>query len=726
LTAADRAPSRDADRWLEMDLTWFDPGRDFEPRLDELFERIGPLFDGVSGRRGIFFNLGWLIDLVTEWQGDPAQPIPTRSRRTARWAAVSYDRLRHFVDAYREAADRHGLGGLGCGILFVEWAHVVWPPELKIYDFDSDWYDRHPELYEPPHSHIGMPDLHPVNPLRGDDYPYATAPDGLTDGTSFGEFFGRQWASFAEFTGFDAILLRDGFTGPMIYARNGPYGTRAPSDPAVAQRFSDSVRALYRDVKQAAPDRLVVGYSSAISPIADWRVGCVDFESLVADGHIDAWIEQTWGGAWQDWWHQLWKGWTFQTANLLTRRAMITAANARRERPCALWHLVETWDGWEHWDTIHQVPGKLTWGAWAFAHASALTPSGPQPSDGAYVSWLNNGSMQLLSGDDVAFVGGLLERAERSAGALEDVYGPALVYDRATMAAVSATRPDANVGEWLDDQAGLLMKWGVPVLSCSRPEWLPPGDAPRQLIAQPASAESAEAMAPFTDVAVFGDADLIDAEARDRLGLKPSGARVEADFWVSHGPGAPTFDRPYIPEHSAVEVLDDVTVHYASEHTPLVTTRDGGLWWQPTDWSEPFNIFLPKYQLGSTYPAFLVASLLTERAASSGRSHLVGVTRPLPVALHIWRSAGVVHVLLGNLETGELGDSRLPRELRLRLGGDELALPDRPLALRLIDGSGPARLPAEQVGQGVLEVTLTLAPESAAVYVVERSEEGGS
>ena len=138
-----------------------------------------------------------------------------------------------------------------------------------------------------------MPDLHPVNRLHADDYPYASAPEGLAEGTAFSTLFGAQWASFSAFTGFDAILLRDGFTGPMIYTRNGPYGTRAPSDPVQVAAFSDAVRALYRDVKQAAPDRLVVGYSSAISPVADWRVGCVDFESLVADGHIDAWIEQT-------------------------------------------------------------------------------------------------------------------------------------------------------------------------------------------------------------------------------------------------------------------------------------------------------------------------------------------------------------------------------------------------------------------------------------------------
>ncbi|MET0908461.1 MAG: hypothetical protein ABWZ99_03250, partial [Ilumatobacteraceae bacterium] len=662
------------DRWLEMDLTWFDPAAAFAPQLDELLGRITPLVEHVTGRRGIFFNLGWLVDLVTEWTGSPTQKIPTRSRRTAAWAAVDYDRLRTFVVEYRAAAARHGVGDLRCGVLFVDWAHVVWPPELKIYDFDSDWYDRHPELYEPPRSFINMPDLHPVNRLHADDHPYATHPAGIPEGTTFGELFGAQWAHLAAFTGLDAVLLRDGFCGPMIYTRNGPFGTRAPSDPAVLERFSDAVRALFRDVKQAAPDRLVFGYSSAISPVADWRVGCVDFESLVADGHIDGWIEQTWGGAWQDWWHQLWKGWTFQTANLLTRGAMVARANEQRETPCTLLHLVETWDGWEHWDTIHQVPGKLTWGAWAFAHAAALTPQGPRPSDGAYVSWMNNGEMELLSPDDVGFLAGLLDRTEASAAELEEVHGPTIVYDRRTMASLAADHPDDNIGEWIDDQAGLLMKWGVPVLSSTRPEWLDALPPDRALVTQPPGRPG---LARFTDVTVVGRADTIGVEASARLGITATGERVAADFWVvADGvDGAPPADRPYLPEHVVVDVADDVMVHYASRRTPLITGRDGWSWWQPTDWSEPFNQFVPKYQLGSTFPAYRVAALLGARAVERGATGVRDVARPLPVAFHVWRSCGRVHVLVGNLETGEFGDARLPRTMRARFSRRELRVP---------------------------------------------------
>lgn len=93
-------PARSGDRWLEMDLTWFDSARPFGPQLDTLFGRVAPLLAEVRGRRGIFFNLGWLIDLVTEWTGDLDQPIPTRSRRTAPWAAVGYRRLAEFLAHY--------------------------------------------------------------------------------------------------------------------------------------------------------------------------------------------------------------------------------------------------------------------------------------------------------------------------------------------------------------------------------------------------------------------------------------------------------------------------------------------------------------------------------------------------------------------------------------------------------------------------------------------------
>lgn len=715
------------DRWLEMDLTWFDPCQNLDDQIDTLWSRIGPLLHDVAGDYGLFFNVGWLIDLITEWTGDPAQTLPTRSRSTALWAQRTYGDLANLVVALRAGARRGGLDRLKIGVLVVGWAHVVWPPELKIYDFDSDWYARHPELYAPPHSIINMPDLHPVNRLHADQYPYAAFPAGLAENSYFPEFFGAQWGHLAAFLGLDALLLRDALTGPMIYTRSGPYGTRAPDDPQTVAAFSQAVRDLYRLVKTAYPQGLIFGYSSAISPVSDWRVGCVDFEALVADGYIDGWIEQTWGGAWQDWWHQLWKGWTFQAANLLTRGAMIARANQLRSIPCRFYNLIETWDGWEPWDTLHQVPHKLRWAIWAFSHAAVAAPDGWHVPDGSYISWMHNREKELLSAGDVAFLKTHLDQAQHSAAALEAVYGITLVYNRALMEWLSAHHPDWHASEWIDDQAAMLMKWGVPALSVTRVEWLDSLPAlPNALLIQTAGQLDPSARTTLLSYSLpllaTGRADLLDADFREALGVHPTGQTIDAGFQVSFGVSdeTPAYDRPYLPPHAALITGQDVTIHYQTRHTPLLTQKGPRLYWQPPDWSEPSNPFVPKYQLGSTFPHYLAARLLTESAQKTGLSHLIIPDRAHPVAFHLWRSGGWVYMLLGNLETGEFGDSRTPREIALWLSREQLQCGPDELYLSRLDDDAGAIAPL-QSDQTWLVYQLTLLPEDSAVYVLSGS-----
>ena len=712
------------DRWLEMDLTYFDPRRDWKPQIDTVLDRVAPLLQAVSGDRGIIFNVGWLIDLVTEWTGSPAQKLPTLSRRTALWAEQSYEALRNFIAQLREEAAQRELHDVQIGVLFVGWAHVVWPPELKIYDFDSAWYQRHPELYAPAKSLIGMPDLHPIKRLHADTYAYATFPNGLKEDGYFPDFFGAQWGHLADFLNLDVLHLRDGLTGPMIYTRNGPYGTSAPADPSIVEQFSQAVRDLYKAVKTANQAKRVFGYSSAISPIADWRVGCVDFEALVADGYIDGWIEQTWGGAWQDWWHQLWKGWTFQTANLLTRGAMIARANQQRETPCKFYNLIETWDGWEPWDTLHQVPHKLRWAMWAFTHAAVISPNGLHVPDGSYISWMNNGEMELLSEGDVEYLNTHLNMAQANALEMDRVYGWTLVYHRALMEWLSAHHPDWNVTEWIDDQAAMLMKWGLPILSITRGEWLAEAasNLDSLIVQTPGQlGENERALLRETSLPllVTGRADVIDSQLLASIGVLAQAELLESEFYVTASEDAPPFDRPYLPDHTPIQVEPDAQTLYASRQTPLLVRSGSRAYWQPPDWSEPFNQFVPKYQLGSTYPHYRTALLLHDMAAEAGLSHVQGISRPETTAFHLWRSGGSIYLLLGNLETGEFGDSRWPRTVNIRLSRKQLGLETGDYQLQRVDFPDERPITSQMREKDWLDFRIEVPPEQGFVFRLE-------
>ncbi len=725
-----------------MDLQWFDPDR-LDEQMRTLLERLLPLYRSVAGTRGLIFNVGGLIDLVTEWSGQADQPLPLR-RRTAGWQGRTYADLRSFFAALKRHAAGAGLSDLKAGILFVNWGYVFWPPDIKIYEFDSDWYDRHPEAYGEPHSFIDMPELYPGRSLRADAYPYATHPKGVSQGTPFIDLFAAQWGSASRFLGLDALVLRDGFMGPMIYTRNGPYGATASPDPADVRRWTEDVRRLFHAVKAANPDALLIGYSSAVSAVADWRVGCVDFESVVADGAIDAWIDQTWAGAWQDWWQQEWKGWTFELAYLLLHGVMIKAANCRRKTPCKHYSLIETWDGWEPWDTLHQVPGKLRWAMWAFSHAAVLDETGaPRVPDGSYISWANQGSVRLLSEADVAFVKDNLDAAQVSAARLERVYGPAAVYHRPMMEWLSAEHPDWNVSEWIDEQIGFLIKWGVPILSATRTEWLVGQSASVPSAALQGSARDASTTRPeslvlqtpgrLTDdmrqnildlvrakpALIVGRADVIDPAMLELTGARASGdlrpkgyARAAPEPTTLKG-DLPDFNVLHLPAHQPITAEGDVL--FRAESTPTLVRRNQAIYWQPPDWSEPSNRFLPRYQVGSLASHALAARALLDGLSKAGHSRPEGVPFAQPVAVHLWRSAGRVRVLLGNLETGLTGDARTERHITLVLERRQLELDAGDYNLH--ESSGEIVQPASS-SSTELRFRLRLDPESSAVYAL--------
>ncbi|HEX2681453.1 MAG TPA: hypothetical protein VHQ03_09185, partial [Candidatus Dormibacteraeota bacterium] len=535
------------------------------------------------------------------------------------------------------------------------------------------WYERHPELYPLDISPLPGPDLDPRVPLHRDSYRYATRPEGLAEGDAFPEFFGGQWGSVAKFLGLDFIHLRDGFFGPLLYTRCGPYGTVASADPAENRTWTDAVRRLFRACKESHPDGLVIAYSSGISGTAEWMTGCVDLEEIVADGALDMFIDQTWGGAWQDWWDDTWKGWTFQLAYLLGHGAQIAAGNARRKSdPCRHYLLIETWDGWEPWDTLRDTPEKLRWAMWAFTHATVVGAGGRLlRRDGAYISWMNDWNDRLIGEKEVVFLATNLNAAETSAASLEAVYGPLLVHNRGALLAKSESNPASNASEWVEDYAGMAMKWGLPVLAATTIEWMP-RYWPEGVVVQLAGEIDAHRLADLGGpVLSTGRADLVDASLLKKAGVMRTQEMVKGGYTLGHAGGE---ERVHMPERVTVAAAAGSWVGYRAGGTPTLVGRDDFLYWQPPDLADPTDALVPHSQIGTVSPYVEAARAMLARSAAAGGVSVEQVPAAQPIAFQCWKSGGRVHVLLGNLESGWMGDSRYARRVKVSLPRKRLGL----------------------------------------------------
>lgn len=254
-----------------------------------MVERLQPFYDGISGDQILVGCFGWLLDLVTEWTGDPDQPYPFVNHDARQWSGdnATYADVRDLISALKVAGERVGLPRLKIASLHVGWS--------SIYDIPRGPHSvRHPEIYDGGHqfnharAHKGM---------RGDNYSYASQKSGATEGQDWMELWGRQWGAFSEFAGLEAIVIRDGFSTYGNYYRGGPYGVKGAPNSSAASEYIEGVRALFRETKLAAPSTKVIGYSQASSAVGEWRTGLTDVEAIVADGFIDAYIDQSWSGA---------------------------------------------------------------------------------------------------------------------------------------------------------------------------------------------------------------------------------------------------------------------------------------------------------------------------------------------------------------------------------------------------------------------------------------------
>jgi hypothetical protein len=144
-----RVPRTDGlrpDRYVEIDLDWFEPhGSAQQATVAEFVERTAPLWRGRRGECGVILNPAFLVDVVTEFGGELDQRLPMRTARYVRWRDATYADLGRLAAGLRAEATRAGVPGLRVGLFVAGVGRVITGSD--IYDLESDWCDRHPELY---------------------------------------------------------------------------------------------------------------------------------------------------------------------------------------------------------------------------------------------------------------------------------------------------------------------------------------------------------------------------------------------------------------------------------------------------------------------------------------------------------------------------------------------------------------------------------------------------
>ena len=417
-------------------------------------------------------------------------------------------------------------------------------------------------------------------------------------------------------------------------------------------------------------------------------------------------------------------------------------------------------------DTIHKVPGKLQWGIWAYSHAALVEPGGSlRFLDGHYVSWANSYSYvtrstgQVLDNDnyldrptglltrtDVAWLANAMDSADVSIRVTTQIAGPTVVYDRASLQTLMATDPQQNANEWVDEQLGVLLKYGLPVLKIARSEdgvdprlFHPDGAiisipavvsdalvgnvtalanggapvvllgrcdhvAPRLLAVAGANCSAADMLPPF-----YGPASV----------NLPDGTVVRAN--VSLGPhGRTTTANP----KDTLVVLDS-----SGGSDVIVTAKGNAIYAQLNDYVPNYqglksNLAVANY--GMATPHYLVAT----RSQSRSLRVASGMSQSQPASVHMWREGEDTLVLLaGNLDSNNCAG--LPCSVPTALTARNLALeiqlgPEpryRAWSLRSrTDGVRPLVLYASV--NGVLKVSVALGVAESRVYELKRLERG--
>lgn len=705
--------------WTEIDLYWFQ-GESPEIKAKKLFDRLSSLFMlSPYARKGISICVGWLYDSVLYWNSDPEMIIPTC--QPPAYEAWTYRRLAELISslkseaAVREISDFHvSISLLGGHTMAFDpdstcegWGGRTQENEEKAkYNIVGKWFAEHEEI---DWSTYGIAFFGSKINIRRDDRV------SETDVDCFGDYFADKLCDFCKYTSFDAVVLRDSVFTPA-YRRGNKNRYMSVND---ADRLNDSFIRTFSRIKSKMPKIIIIGYSSGISPSEELRSHGFDLEKVAGSGYLDLWITQTWASAWQDYWPANSMGYTFQLTNVLMSMAKLSG------KKCKHLFLVETFDAWEPWDSIGQYPSKVSWELWAYSHAALITPKDTLYSAGCYMSWMNRGN-KLLSESTVQY---LCDRMKDCMIDLEKKPipgGPCIVYHKAGFDNLMGSTCSYSHGEEIDDWASMLVKYGIPVLSITRSEWLENINRHDFIFPVPAALDDQlmntieRFIIEGRKIFFTGQAALLPERIKKVLNLKTLDEPAQCEM--------PSCAQVCERVSSQIKVKGlqinqrQRTFEESEDWETLITCLGGPVMaknrnnkcfiWETPEWGTPYELHLTSKSIGSVELYLTVAHIIGSDGWDKEEIQWINEDYQKPLCFLYWKYAdGHKTLLFGNLETGCTGNSQFA------VKGDLIFNDHRSYILESFEKYKPGITSVNETGYRI-----ALAPHMSAIISVKETE----
>jgi len=697
--------------WTEIDLYWFQ-GEEINIKVKELFDRLTPLWSRESNsRKGLSLCIGWLYDSVLYWNKKMDDVIATCQAPT--YESWTYDRIRQLNLTIKQEAVNRGI--LDFHVAFdAEKSCAGWSgrtdeiKERPQYNIEGRWFIEHPEINFERYgifyfgSKVRIPDDEAVCSVIE---------------PTFGEYFADKLCDMCTNTEFDAVVLRDFiFTRP--YTRGG---RNRYMEPEYSSDLNMTFINLFTRIKSQIPDFIIIGYDSGTSSMEEWRSHGFDLEQVAMSGYLDLWITQTWASAWQDYWPAHSLGYTFQLSSVLVNLAML------EKTKCNHMFLIELFDAWEPWDSIHQYPSKVAWEIWAYSHAALIKPDGIlSRSSGCYISWLNRAS-ELIPEKTVEYLYTTMNECAADLKKNPIPGGPCLIYHREGLENLINNPENFSRGEEMDDWTSMLHKYGVPTLSITRSEWIGKVESDGFIFPAPSNINDAladilfEKLKSNIPILFTGQANLISEKLKNYLSIEteknpitctlPSAASVSENL----GNAIRTFGlqvnqrQRTLKENGSWEWLINclggpVLAKYRGDIPCLI--------WETPEWGTPNELHLTTKSIGSPQGFYAVSNSFNQFGWGLEGIRWINDDWQKPVCFLFWRYDNKdIAFLLGNLETGVTGNSQFAVRGTLSIEDIEK------YTIKTRQSFNPGL-----INSGDSAFKIALAPHKACVFTIENFE----